>query len=115
MKRKSKALKSKASHSLVHGLMTLFPIAFICSQYGPEFLLLFVSVSCQFYLIKFGHDLVVLISKVLFLPAPLQQAELIRVSISVESSQLALRLSPFTPFDEGVNKSHRKWKLKKTI
>ena len=68
MKRKSKAFKSKATLSLVQGLVTLFPIAFICSQYGPEFSLLFVSVSCQFYLIKFGHDLVVLISQVLCLP-----------------------------------------------
>ena len=42
--------KLKASHSLVQGLLTLLPIAFSCSQYGPEFLLLFVSVSCQFYL-----------------------------------------------------------------
>ena len=52
MKRKRKAFKSKASHSLVQGLVTLLPIAFSCSQYGPEFLLLFLSVPCQFYLNK---------------------------------------------------------------
>ena len=66
MKRKSKAFKSKASHSLLQGLVTLFPIAFICSHYGPEFLLLFVSVSCSF-----GHDLVP-ISEVLCLPQATQ-------------------------------------------
>ena len=67
MKRKSKAFKSKASHSLAQGLVTLFSIAFICSHYGPDFLLLFVSVSCSF-----GHDLVVLISEVLCLPQATQ-------------------------------------------
>ena len=45
-----------------------------------------------------------LISQVLCLPGPLQQARLIRASINFESSQLVLRLSPFIPFDKGVNK-----------
>lgn len=46
-----------------------------------------------------------LISQVLCLPGPLQQARLIRASINFESSQLVLRLSPFIPFDKGVNKN----------
>ena len=44
------------------------------------------------------HDLVMLISQVLCL-----QTRLITVSINFESSQLALRLSPYILFDECVN------------
>ena len=42
-KRKGKGFKSKASHSPVHSLVTLLPIAYSCSQFGSEFLLLFVQ------------------------------------------------------------------------
>ena len=49
-----------------------------------------------------------------FVSYPLHQIQLIGVSINFESSQLALRLSPYIPFDEGANYSHRKWELKKT-
>ena len=37
-----------------------------------------------------------------FVSYPLQQLQLIVVSINFESSQLALRLSSYIPFDEGV-------------
>ena len=56
MNRESKAFKSKASHLLVQRLVTLPPIAYCCSQYGPEFFLL--SFVCMYlYLAKLLSEL----------------------------------------------------------
>ena len=70
--------------------MTYHPRAYICSECGPEFLLLLLSVSLNLCVIEcYSMSLQIAVSP------PIQKARLMLVSINFESSQLALTCIPF--------------------